>query len=62
MRSKNGNETPEQELSCSGCVDEFAPLHDELGIANCGTCIRNKTITDNYQRGDNYSRNDNIRC
>jgi hypothetical protein len=42
--------------SCSGCVDEFNLLHDDLGIANCGICIRNKTIKDYYQVKDNYKK------
>ena len=42
--------------SCSGCVDEFNLLHDDLGLANCGICIRNKTIKDYYQVKDNYKK------
>ena len=37
-----------KKLTCRGCVDEFTPLHDELGIANCGICLRNETIQDYY--------------
>ena len=42
--------------SCKGCVDEFSLFHDDLGIANCGTCIRNKTIQDYYQKKDKYNK------
>jgi hypothetical protein len=41
---------------CYGCVDENKILHDDLGIANCGTCLRNETIKDHYQAKDEYKK------